>query len=771
MVLKPLPVRDPSSLVAVYGWRQDVGWASISYPDYRDLKAERGVLAGLAGSAGSQFALSRSEGGSDIVWGEVVTGDYFDVLGLTPEAGRFFGPAEADDGPGAPTLIISDRLWRSRFGRADVVGRGVRLNGIAFTIAGVAPPRFLGTRIFSYSPDMWIPVSAFVGSLGNTGLLDNRSSTWLNLIGRRAPGVPLAAARVALATVGNRLAATYPTNRGVEFRTLDSRTPINPWAFDPAGTTRTSWLIMGGVALVLLIACGNVASLLLARATTRRREIAVRLALGAGRARLTRQLLTESLVLALLGGAAGLVVAVWESAIAATFIPPLEFATTYDAGWDARVLGFALVASVTTAVVFGFLPALRSSGEDPVQGLRSAAPAAGKGRLTGRELLVVAQVALAFVICVAAGLFARSLRHAQRLDLGYTAERGVKLSIDVGVAGYDRARGVAFYRALLERVRALPGVEAASAGFPLPLDGYAQTTTVLVRGRETTPEGSRGTQVAFSSVASGYFTALGTPLLEGRAFVPADTAGAPGVAIVNRAMAARLWPDEQPVGRQFSINGPAGPWITVVGVVPTGKYQTLNEAPRPYLFLPAEQSYRSRTTIVGRTAGDPAPMLERLRRDVAALDGTVPVFGGMTLRNHRAQALDIAHSTAAGTGIFAVLSLVLSLAGIYGVIAYTVARRTREIGIRVALGAGGGDVLQMVLYRGATITVVGLGLGVVAALAASRLLRGALYDVAPADPLTYGLVAVLLLAAALAASWLPARRATRVSPMVALRSE
>jgi predicted permease len=635
----------------------------------------------------------------------------------------------------------------------------------------VTPRGFTGTRLFAFVPDLFVPLAAHAAIRPSTaGSLERRDDGWLLAVARLAPGVGLAEAQEAAGALARSLAVEHPdSNRGLGVRVLENRAPINPWVLEPATTRRMAALLLLAMLLVLLIACANVANLLLVRATARRREIAVRVALGAGRGRLVRQLLVESLLLAGLGGGLGLLLAVWLVDVSSAFTPTLDFRTAFDLRVDARVVAFTAAATVATGLLFGLLPALRASRPRLVPALRDAAEdGRGSGRL--RQGLVVVQVALSLVLLTGAGLFVRSFEKARGLDPGFEPRGAVRATVDLEPAGYDEARRREFHRRLLERARELPGVRSAALAFPLPLDAYSSGSEIVIEGRERSPD-AEDPFVFSSTVSGGYFETLRTPVVRGRAFDERDREDSPPVAVVNETFVRRFWPGEEALGRRFSVEGAEGPWIEVVGVARDGKYLTLGEAPRPYLFLPLAQRPTARVSVVARTEGDPEALVPALRAAVAGLDPDLPVFGEKTLRQHMETPLSGFESGAATVGFFGVMALLLAATGIYGVVSYGAARRTREMGVRMALGARAADVLRLIVGGGARMAAAGMAIGFAGALLLSRSLAGLLHGVSPSDPATYAAVGVVVLAAALLASWVPARRATRVNPSFALRSE
>ncbi len=540
-------------------------------------------------------------------------------------------------------------------------------------------------------------------------------------------------------------------------------------------TSMVTGLMMGLVGLVLLVACANVANLLLARATVRRREIAVRLALGASRRRLIRQLLTESVMLSTLGGALGLILAIWLSDLFRFGVPKVDFATMdydYALGLDYRVLGFTLAVSVLTGVIFGLAPALQSSRPDLVPTLKGemSAASAGRRRPNLRNLFVVTQVALSLMLLVSAGLLVKSLRNAQTMNPGFRTDHLLMASVNVGLHGYDEARGRRFYKQLGERLQSLPGVTHASFAGPLPLDQYYNAANVTIEGRVPKTANER-LGIGYSIVGHNYFETMNTPIVQGRAFTERDNENAPRVVIVNETMARRYWPSQNPIGKRLRLGGEQSQWLEVAGVAQDGKYITLGEPPTDYFFLPFWQNYDGRMTLIAHTKGDAESVIASIRREVKALDEQLPVYGVRDAPEFLDIILSGPKSIAATVSGFGLLALLLAAIGLYGVMSYAVAERTREIGVRVALGAEPRDLRLMVLRQGLRLSLGGVALGLAGAFGLARLLRSLLYDLSATDPLTFGAVALSLIVVALLACWIPARRATKVDPMVALRCE
>ena len=776
VMLRPLPVDDPSRLVSIYHRSaQGAGsFSSTAYPVYEYYRDHNEVFSGLMAFCRVPINLRIGEE-TERIPAEIVTGNYFSVLGVKPILGRAFLPDEDRTLGAHPVVVLSYGLWQRRFGGdPGLVGRTITLNGYSFTVIGIVPRNFRGTVLdWSIPPEIWAPmmmyreaVPAFVG----IDPLHRWGMDWLLVTGRLKPGVALAQARAAMTTLATQLAQAHPERsqgRDKDRGWTAVLLPAHQARFWPAyrdSIVNYLGVLMGVVGLVLLIACFNVANLMLARASKRQREIAVRLALGAGRGRLVRQLLTESMLVSLLGGAASLLVAAWTSEFLSSFYRPFKIQMALDTSLDARVLGFAFLISLLTGILFGLAPVRQASRLDLVPALKSETSALlpGLRRFSLRSGLVVAQVALCLVLLIGAGLFLRTLRNAQAEDVTFAAGNVLLFNVDPATRGYTESRGQQFYQQLLERVRALPGVRSAGLASIIPLGGLRGGTDVTI-DKQTL-------QVNLNWVSPGYFQTIGIPLLRGRDFTERDNPSAPRVAVVNEQMARRFWPGQDAIGKQFQLTRPPVS-VEIAGVVKDGKMRSFRDELRPGFYLPLDQHYCPQMTLEVRTAGDPAGMLGAVRREVQALDKDLPLGEFQTLKTHLSSALSQERMTAALLSALGLLALVLAAIGLYGVMAFSVAQRTREIGIRVALGAQSSQVLRVVLRQGMFLTLIGLGIGLAAAAVLTRFAASLLYGVSPTDPLTFAGISLLLLVVALAASYIPARRAARVDPMVALRYE
>ncbi len=767
----PAAIARPDRLVDVHATEpRGSSFHSFSYPNYLYYRDQNKVFAGLV--AYTAMPLSMNAGAQpERIFGMLVSGNYFEVLGTRPAQGRFF-LSEEDQTPGThPVVVVSYDLWQQRFG-ADrgVAGKTVTLNGHSFTVVGVAPQGFRGTWT-GLSPDAWVPLMMQSQVRPGPDLM-SRGVSGLEMIARLSDGVTLPQAQTAMNLLARQLADAYPeTNRGsgVDLRSASTV----PGQFRGALIGFMA-ILMFVVGLVLLIACANVGAMTLARASARRKEIAIRLALGAGRRRIVRQLLVESVILFLLGGGVGILIAIWATRLLLAFKPPADVPISLDLGVDVRVLLFTLLVSLATGVLFGLAPALQASRPDVLSALKNDA-SGGSHRLRLRNAFVVAQIAISLVLLVTAGLFLRSLRNATTIDLGFKPEDVQTVTLDLRTQGYDQPKGREFYRQLMERVAALPGVRAASLARMVPLNGNNMKEGISVPGREPPPD-ERTNLVGLNIVDERYFETLEMPLLHGRTFNETDKQGAPQVAIVNETMARRFYPSpdvSRALGQSFTLGeGARAPHVSIIGIVRDAKYDTLGEDPQPFVYQAFQQSYSGEMTLHIRTApGDAGNVVAGLRRELAALDKDLPLLNSMPLTEQIGVGLLPLRLAATVAGTLGLLGMLLAALGVFGVVNYSVLQRTREIGIRISLGAQGRDVRRLIVGQGLRLALIGVGIGLATAAALTRALTSLLYGVSAIEPLVFAGVAVLLVAVALVASYLPARRATKVDPLVALRYE
>ncbi len=766
--LRPLPVREPARLVRMYTTlSKDFRYASVSYLDYLDYSKEKDIFSGLAAHRTAPVSLTLGEN-PQLVVGTLVSGNYFDMLGVTPTVGRFFAGDETETENSDPVVVLSNGLWRRSFG-ADpgAVGRLVKINGHLFTVIGVAPEDFSGL-FFGLNPDLYAPInqqSKFGPGLSSK---ESRGSRYLMVTGRLRDGITLEQAREAASLVGRRLQREYPASNENARPLLIPESEANLPPQIRGAAIGFSGLAMGAVGFVLLIACADVSNLLMARASSRRREISVRLALGAGRNRLARQLLTESLLLSSLGGGVGLLLAFSISRFLSSLQPPLPIPVHLDFSPDYRVLLFCALATFATGVLFGLAPALRSIKVDltpALRGQQSEANTGGRKLLSWGSLLVMGQMALSLTLLVGAGLFIRSLSNAQAIDPGFNPDQVLLASLDPSLNGYSKADGEALYGELLERLQALPAVRRASIAEMVSFGLANQQNGITVPGYQPAPD--ENMSIDYNIVAPDYFPTLQIPILGGRDFSPRDDANSQPVIIVDEAFAARFFPGQDPLGKKVVCRGER----VVVGLVKTIKIGSLGEAPRPYLYLPFSQSYNAAMTVHLRTQGDPRQLAPLLRAEIRSLDSNLAVEQIRSMEEQVSFSLYPARAGATLLGVFAALAIALSVIGLYGVMNYWVSRRTQEIGIRIAVGADRGDVQRLVMGRGLRVIVLGLAGGVVLALGLGRLLEGFLYGVGAVDPVTFAVTGAFLFITALLACLAPARRALRIDPIRALKYE
>ncbi|MFW6078570.1 MAG: ABC transporter permease [Gemmatimonadota bacterium] len=756
VLLEPLPYPESDRVAMIFMTRPESSAGNFSYANFEDTRERVRSLDAFAAWGAGAATLTGGAGDAARIDGARVTADFFRVFGVEPALGRTFVPEELTPG-GEPVVVLSHGLWRDRYGGdPGIVGRTVMLDGAAHTVVGVMPPGYAAP----YDARIWRPF------IPTTDPVRRRAFHNIRAVGRLAADTDTEAADGELDGIMATLAEAHPdVNAGAGARVEPLRDVI-------VDDVRSALLVLlGAVGFLLLIACANVANLFLARATSRRREIGIRAAMGAGRGRLVRQFLVESTLLAAVAGAAGVLLAAWGVdtllVLGGEMIPRVE-----QVAVDGRVLGVALALSLATGALFGLAPALRVSRERIVEVLRSGwgqSADAGSRRL--RAGLVVAEMALAVVLVCGAGLLLRSFVQLQGIDPGFRTERLIGFELALPEARYEGSdRVVAFYDELADRLEALPGVSAAGYALTPPVGGGGWSTTMRIEGRPV-PE-SEAPSVAFNVVSPGYFATLGTPVLRGREFDARDDADAPGVVLINRTAAERFWPGEDPVGRRINAGpNPDAPYATIAGVVDDVREGPLEREAGPTLYFPhAQEAFRS-VAVIARTGTDPAAVLPSVRDAVAGLDPELPLLGLGTAEEQLSGAVAGPRFNMVILGTLAALALLLACIGIYGVLAYMVGRRTREIGVRIALGADRRDVVGLVVRDGLRLTALGLAIGLAGAVALGRLLSSLLFDVGPTDPATFAVVAGLVTITALAATWVPARRATRVDPIVALREE
>ena len=774
-LMRPLDVPNAGELIRPMEMTEDRSLTDeFSYPDFVDYRNQSTSFTGLTAEDMLQAAID-AENQNDVIWGQVVSANYFDVLEVKPIIGRTFLPDEDKTVGANAVVVLSHSFWQRRLASdPNIVGKTVQLNNRAYEVIGVAPESFVGTK-FALALDFWTPISMAEELRRSPDLLKERGSHWMNVVGRLKPGVSLAQASAEMSAIATRLNQAYPDNRAgnTQAKVMGE---VEGRFEDMGGVFRSAGVIaMAIVGLILLIACANVANLMLARAAARRKEIGIRLALGANRARLVRQLLTESVLLSLLGGGLGLLLAFWVTDLMQGFVPILEYKIVDNFfALDSRALIFTLIVSLATGLVFGLAPAWHSSNPDVVPVLKGDPETAQRGKLRAfslRNVLVVAQVALSLVVLVCGGLFIKSFRKAQTMDPGFDNRNGLIVSLSPQLIGYDEEQTRNFYRQIVERVSHLPGVDAASLARTLPLGDSSNSNGPILKEGETLPRGSAGRNIMTNVVAAGYFNAMQIPIIEGRDFDDRDQQKTPRVVVVNQRMAQMLWPGESAVGKRIFIGADSRDPLEVIGVVKTGKYRALAEDPKPFFYYAMSQRRPATMALIVRPSIDPRSLVGAVRSEVQALDRRVPIFGVKTMDQHKTYALWGPNMAASLSLAFGVVAILLSAVGLYSVMAYVVSQRTREVGIRMALGANRSDVMKMITRQGMRLAAVGVGIGLLLALALAQVLSSLLIGVSGYDVTIFILVPVLLASVALLACFLPARRATKVDPLVALRYE
>jgi len=771
LLFRPLEVTEPQRLASVFtsqaGGPQ---YGNTSYPDYLDYRERNQAFSGMAAHTTAPMALAAT-GQPEIVWGQLVSGNYFSLLGVEAALGRSFLPEE-DEAFGAHAVaVLSHAAWQDRFGGdPQVLGRTIRINDYPFTVVGVAPPGFFG--LFSLPEvEVWAPLAMAQQALPYTPNIQSRVDPWLQLVGRLRPDLTSAQAQASLDGLAASLAEEYPgtnRNRRIVLATLDATRLGTPDV--TGGAERLLALLLGVVGFVLLIACFNVANLELAKAAGRRREIALRHSLGASRWQIVRQLLVESVLLALAAAGVGLAVAVYSVEALQRLQAQSEVPIQVQVHLDVEVLAFTLLLAIATGVVFGLAPALQVLKPGQTDALKDQGYALSRGRRAGRlqGALVAGQVALSLVLLTGAGLLIRSLENTMDVDPGFDLRNGVVVPLNLGFGQYGEEEGEALQRSVLERIATLPDVESAALTAFVPLGMVHGHHDVFVEGYDPAPD--ERMLVKRNMVSAGYFETMGIRVLRGRAIDDRDTEDAPPVAMVNEAMARRYWPDTDPIGH--TVRADRGTVYTVVGILEDGRYGSLLEPQEAYLVLPLDQGeYVPRVNLVVKTRRDPRAMVRTLSSEVQELVPGLPASNAMTVREYLEYSQGGARGPAVLVGVFGLLALVLASVGLFGVMFYGVNQRTREFGVRLAIGATTKGVTRLVLLRGLKLTLVGMVLGTLLTLAVTRVMTGFLFQVSPLDPLVYASGIVVLLGVGQLASYLPARFAARADPMTALRAE
>jgi predicted permease len=764
VLLDPIPgATDPGRLVEVSQTYQG-SRMSVSYPDYADYRERATLLSGIA--VRDEAALHvEVDDVPERAWAEIVSANFFEVLGVRADLGRTFVQDEERVPGGAPVAVISHGLWQRRFGGdPGVVDRRVKINGHPFTIVGVAPRGFQGSQT-ALAYDLWVPMMMQPVIIPGGNRLDQRGNAWLSAYGRLAPGASVTQANEEMRGLVRQVWAGRPGGEDVGMRvallrgSLDGAIPV----------LRPVLLALAAVALlVLVIACANLANLMIARGSARRREIAIRLSIGASRRRVVAQLLTESLLVATAGAAVALAIAFWTAGLLVWFAPPTEFPIAIAVPLDARVFAFTGLAALVTALLFGLMPALQAS-RDHTSALKEGTPVAGVSRRRLRDGLVVAEVSLSLALLVAAGLCVRSVHKARQFDPGFNPHGVLLTSVDLFPAGYTPTTGREVYRQLFDRLGALPGVEAFTTARRVPL-GFTGNSSSSVEVEGYQPRSGEVISFSFNPVGPDYLSTMQIPLVAGRDIARTDERGGPYVGVISETTARRYWRGANAVGGRFRFDGDKE-WITVVGVARDVKMRALNEPPRPFVYLPVLQYYHPNAVIHVRTAADPASLAGPVRQVVRAIDPGLPTFAVRTLAAHASAATFQPRLAGSLLSVFGVLAVILAALGLYGVLAFVVSRRTHEIGVRMALGATRSSVFRLVVGHGLRLTAIGIVLGLGAAYAIAQALSSILFGIPAHDPVTIGGAIVVLTLCAAAACLIPARRATHVDPVRALKYE
>jgi predicted permease len=767
-LLNPVPgISKPSEVVSLTLGKPGQPFG-FTYPDLEAVRNGQESFTAIAACWFAQMSVT-GKAKPERVWGMVTSANYFDVLGVRPFLGRAFLPAEDEKPGGAPVAVISYRLWQTHFGaNPRVVGQNIEINKHAYTIVGVTPAVFQGSQT-GVRTEIWVPIMMEAQLDARGDLIHDHHNFWLLVFGRLKPGVSLDKAQAEMTLRLKPEAKNYPEEHKGKDIVIAYPLWRNPWGLNSFLSTLLPMLmIIAG--LVLLLACANVANLMLVRSVARRREIAIRMSLGASRWRLVRQLLVESLMLALAGGGVALLITFWTAGSLMRFLPDTDFPLSLTVGTDRTVMFATLAIALLTGIIFGILPALRSSGVAPITVLKedssSASGTLRKARLAGG--LVVAQISLSLLLLVCAGLFIRSVRSAQQIYPGFNSHNVWIASYDLFTAGYSEGTGAEFDRQLVAKLEALPGVQSVSLSDRVPLGFSGGSTSVKPEGYVSQPNEVMETQAAV--ITPNYFKTMQIPIVKGRDFSPQDIKSSQRAAIVSEAFVERYWPHQEALGKQLNSDF-TNEWFTVVGVARDTKVRALNETSTPFVYLPLYQYYKAEMIINARVAGDPLSVGKTIQNTVHELNPDLVMYNVNTLESQELFASFGQRVAGTFVGAFGLLALILAAVGIYGVTAYTTRQRTHEIGIRMALGASKEDILRLVLGHGLRLTLIGVGFGLAASFALTRYLSGLLLGVTSHDALTFSSVAILLCAVSLFACFIPTRRAMRVDPMVALHYE
>jgi predicted permease len=772
-LFKPLPVHAASQLVVIASHPKETPLLfQMSYPALQDLRKQTNEFSDIFAYQIGVGGLS-VDGQADQFVYSFVSSNYFSALGIKPAAGRLFLTSEGETPGEAPLVVLGYSYWQRRFGGdAGVLGKQVLLNGKPATVIGVTPQEFQGTA-FIFDMQGYVPLSAVAAQDGNEKFWTDRSSHGFRVMGRLKPGVSISQAQSSVNLVAARLAEQYPeTDRGYNMQVIrETFARPQPYPTNIVPVIAGVFLVLAG--LVMLLACMNVANILLSRAMARQREMAVRAALGAGRARLIRQALTETMLLSFLGGAVGIVLGIWVSSLNSIHVVA-GIPINLDFSFDGRVFAYALAAALFTGIVAGVWPAWRASRADVSTVLHDGGRSGSVGvkRQRVRSVLVVAQVAGSLMLLIVTGLFVRNLQNIRGMELGFDPQGLINVIMDPHEIGYDASRTKDFYRQLEERARALPGVESVAMAYSVPMGNYMDGDPVYIEGHPLAP-GSQAPQMVFNRVTPTYFETMKTPILRGRAFTRSDDEKAQPVAIINETMAKKFWPNEDPIGKRFRTKSDAGPFIQVVGETGKGKYIFISESPMPAYYVPMAQNFSSIRVLEIRSSGNPESLIPAVQQEIHNLAPDLPIFSAMTMTDSLggANGFFIFRRGAELGAMMGILGTILAVVGVYGVVSFAASQRTREIGIRMALGAGHQEILGMIVRQGLGLVISGVAFGLGGAWVLTRGMANLLVGVSASDPLTFVGSTILLAIVALLACWIPARRAAALDPLDALRYE